>query len=179
VYDLEIEDTHNFVAEDMICHNTCVGVAIAEKFKPLVQKYNTKIIVLVGGPLIKENWKQHLLLCTGETYLKYQDKSVYIDEAEKNKIEKNGIIQALQYYKFMSYKSFYKHVIGEKITDKQSEKKGKVSYRKTNEGEFERDIAIDRIYNLNNTLIVVDEAHNLTGNTYGEALKYIIKNFFS
>jgi hypothetical protein len=176
VYDLEVEDTHNFVAENTICHNTCVGVAIAEKFKPLVQKYNTKIIVLVGGPLIKENWKQHLLLCTGETYLKYQDKSVYVDEAEKAKIEKNAMIQALQFYKFMSYKSFYKHVIGEKITDKQSDKKGKVTYRKTTEGEFERDIAIDRIYNLNNTIIIVDEAHNLTGNTYGEALKYIIKN---
>jgi hypothetical protein len=176
VYDLEIEDTHNFVAENIICHNTCVGVAIAEKFKALVQKYNTKIVVLVGGPLIKENWKQHLLLCTGETYLKYQDKSVYIDEAERIKNEKMAMIQALQYYKFMSYKSFYKHVIGEKITDRQSDKKGKVTYRKTAEGEFERDVAIDRIYNLNNTLIVIDEAHNLTGNTYGEALKYIIKN---
>jgi hypothetical protein len=128
VYDLEIEDTHNFVAENIICHNTCVGVAIAEKFKPLVQKYNTKIIILVGGPLIKENWKHHLLLCTGETYLKYQDKSVYVDEAEKIKQEKLAIVQALQYYKFMSYKSFYKHVIGEKITDKQSDKKGKLIF---------------------------------------------------
>lgn len=176
VYDLEIDETHNFVTENIICHNTCVGVAIAEKFKSLVQKYNTKIVILVGGPLIKENWKQHLLLCTGETYLKYQDKSIYVDDVEKAKNEKMAMIQALQYYKFMSYKSFYKHVIGEKITDKQSDKKGKVTYRKTAEGEFERDVAVDRIYNLNNTLVVIDEAHNLTGNTYGEALKYIIKN---
>lgn len=160
---------------------TCVGVAIGEKFKYLVQKYNTKILVLVGGPLIKENWKQHILICTGDTYLKYQDKSVYVDEAEKAKNEKNALMQALQYYKFMSYKSFYKHVIGEKITDKQSGKKGKAIYRKTDEGEFERDISVDRIYNLNNTLIIVDEAHNLTGNaygtnTYGDALKQIIAN---
>jgi hypothetical protein len=155
---------------------TCVGVAIAEKFKSLVQKYNTKILVLVGGPLIKENWKQHILICTGETYLKYQDKSVYVDEAEKAKNEKNALIQALQYYKFMSYKSFYKHVIGEKITDKQSGKKGKATYRKTDEGEFERDISVDRIYNLNNSIIIVDESHNLTGNTYGDALKHIIAN---
>ena len=176
VYDLEIEDTHNYVANNIICHNTCVGVAIGEKFKDMVQKYNTKIVVLVGGPLIKENWKQHLLICTGETYMKYQDKSVYVDPVEKLKIEKNALIQALQYYKFMSYKSFYKHVIGEKITDRQSEVKGKAVYRKTDEGEFERDISVDRIYNLNNTVIIVDEAHNLTGNTYGDALKYIIKN---
>jgi hypothetical protein len=178
VYDFEIDTTHNFIAEDIVCHNTCVGVAIAEKFKPLVQKYNTKIIILVSGPLIKENWRQHLLICTGETYLKYQDKSVYIDEVEKNRNEKNALIQALQYYKFMSYRSFYKHVLGEKIVDKKVIKGSKirVSYRKTDEGEFERDISVDRIYNLNNTLMVIDEAHNLTGNAYGEALTHIIRN---
>lgn len=177
VYDLEINNLyHNYVVNDIITKNTCAGISIAEKFKPLVQKYNTKIYILVGGPLIKENWKHHILLCTGETYLKYQDKSVYVDEAEKTKAEKNALIQALQYYKFMSYKSFYKHVIGEKITDRQTGQKGKATYRKTDEGEFERDISVDRIYNLNNTVIIVDEAHNLTGNTYGDALKYIIKN---
>ena len=47
---------------------------------------------------------------------------------------------------------------------------------KTEEGEFERDVSVDRIYNLNNTLIIVDEAHNLTGNAYGEALKTVIQN---
>ena len=53
----------------------------------------------------------------------------------------------------MSYRSFYKKVLGEKIVEKKIVKgnKVKVSYRKTDEGEFERDIAIDRIYNLNNT----------------------------
>lgn len=155
---------------------TATAITIGEKFKPLVSKYNTKIIVLVGGPLIKENWKRELLIATGETYLKYQDKSTYTDEAERLKQEKNALGQALQYYKFMSYKSFYKHVIGEKITDKQGDKKNKATYRKTDEGEFERDISVDRIYSLNNTLIIVDEAHNLTGNSYGDALKYIIKN---
>lgn len=155
---------------------TASAISVAEKFKPLVSKYNTKIIVLLSGPLLRENWKRELLIATGETYLKYQDRSIYMDEAERLKNEKNAIMQAMQYYKFMSYKSFYKHVIGEKITDKQGDKKNKATYRKTDEGEFERDIAVDRIYNLNNTLIIVDEAHNLTGNSYGDALKYIIKN---
>jgi DNA polymerase III delta prime subunit len=80
----------------------------------------------------------------------------------------------MQFYKFLSYKSFYKRVLGEKIIEK---KEGtKVTYRKTEEGEFERDVSVDRIYNLNNTLIIVDEAHNLTGNAYGEALKTVIQN---
>ena len=178
VYDLEIEDTHNYVSEGVLCHNTCAGIAIAEKFKSMVQKYNTKIYILVSGPLLKENWKNHLLKCTGETYLKYIDKSVYMDKAEEEKLKKNALNQALQYYRFMSYRSFYKRVLGEKIVEKKVVKGAKthVSYRKTDEGEFERDIAVDRLYNLNNTVILIDEAHNLTGNAYGDALSHIIKN---
>jgi len=153
---------------------TCAGVAIAEKFKSLAQKYNTKIHILVPGPLLKESWKYHLIKCTGETYMKKIDKTLLADEAEVEKLKKAAIAQAMQYYKFLSYKSFYKRVLGEKIIDK---KEGtKVVYRKTEEGEFERDVSVDRIYNLNNTLIIVDEAHNLTGNAYGEALKTIIQN---
>lgn len=156
---------------------TCGAIAISEKFKPIIEKYNTKIYVLVSGPLIKENWRNEFLKCTGETYIKYQDKSVFMDKQDENKIKKNAINLVNQYYKFMSYRSFYKKVLGEKILEKTTKgNKIKVAYRKTDEGEYERDVAVDRIYNLNNTIIVVDEAHNLTGNDYGEALKKIIKN---
>ena len=157
---------------------TCAGIAIAEKFKPLVQKYGTKIYVLVPGPILKENWKDSLLECTGETYLKQHDSTVYVNEQDKQKAKKNAINVALQYYRFMSYRSFYKKVLGEKIVEKvkTGDNKIKITYRKNEEGEFERDVAIDRIYNLNNSLIIIDEAHSLTGNAYGEALMNIIKN---
>jgi hypothetical protein len=180
VYDLEIEQHHNYVANNMVCHNTCASIAIAEKFKSMVQRYNTKIYVLVPGPLIKENWKNELLKCTGETYLKKYDNTTYISESDKIKMVKAAINSTMQYYKLMSYRSFYKKVLGERITEKvaatDDSKKTKAVYRKTSEGEFERDIAIDRIYNLNNSVIIVDEAHALTGNAYGEALMKIIKN---
>ena len=156
---------------------TCSGIAIAEKFKPLVQKYNTKIHILVNGPLLKENWKQHLIKCTGETYLKYLDKTVLINDQEKQRQTNNAINQAMQYYRFLSFRSFYKRVLGEKIIERKVVKgeKVKVSYKKTEEGEFERDMADERIHNLNNTLLIVDEAHNLTKNNFGEALKKIIR----
>ena len=35
---------------------TCVSIAIAEKFKPMVEKYGTRIHVLVPGPLNKQNF---------------------------------------------------------------------------------------------------------------------------
>ena len=82
----------------------------------------------------------------------------------------------------MSYRGFYKRVLGEKIIDKKpiddnkTNNKSKTTYRKTQEGEFERDISVDRIYNLNNTVIIVDEAHNLTGAGCGKALEKIIRN---
>ena len=178
VYDLEIEESHNYIAEGIICHNTCAAISIAENFKEMVQKYNTKIYVLVSGPLIRENWKNELLTCTGDTYVKYQDKNQYMSQEEKQQVEKMGINNALQYYRFMSYKSFYKRVLGEKIVERRvsDDDKVKVSYRKTEEGEFERDIAVDRIISLDNTLIIVDEAHNLTGNAYGEALLQVLRN---
>lgn len=179
----------NFINPDtpykgiLLFHNvgtgkTCSGVAIAEKFKPLVQKYNTKIHILVNGPLIKENWKQHLIKCTGETYLKYLDKTVIIDEQERQRQIKESINSAMQYYRFMSFRSFYKRVLGEKIIERKIIKgdKVKVSYKKTEEGDFERDLSDERIHSLNNTLLIVDEAHNLTNNNFGEALKKIIQN---
>ena len=178
VYDLEIDTHHNFVSNNIFCHNTCVGVAIGEKFKPMVQRYGTPIYILVPGPLLKENWKQSFLNCTGDTYLKTNENLVFINEEEREKIRKLGVQQAMQYYKIMSYRSFYRRVLGEKIIDKKTIEgnKIKVTYKKTDEGEFERDINIDKIHNLNNTLIIVDEAHNLTGNAYGEALMKIIKS---
>lgn len=157
---------------------TCAGIAIGEKFKPMVQKYGTKIYILVNGPLLKASWREQLLKCTGETYIKYQDKTTFMSAEDKMQQEKNALGQVKQFYEFMSYRSFYKRVLGEKIIDrKQSgDEKVKVTYRKTEEGDYERDIAINRIYNMNNSLLIVDEAHNLTGNAYGEALKLIIKN---
>jgi len=154
-------------------------VSIAENFIPQCQKYRTKIIVLVPGPILKENWKKEILASTGEKYLKYIDKTLIMSQDEKDKLNKNAITLVLKHYRFMSYKSFYKHVLGEKIIDKRvSETSAKVKnvYRKNEEGEFERDLSADRIYNLNNSLLIVDEAHQLTGNAYGEAVKYIIDN---
>lgn len=158
---------------------TRTGVGIAENFIPQCQKYGTKIVVLVPGPMLKANWKKEILDSTGEKYLKYIDKSVFVTSEDKEKIDKNAISLVLQHYRFMSYKSFYKHVLGEKIIDKKvSENSTKMRnvYRKNEDGDFERDLSTDRIYNLNNTLLIVDEAHQLTGNEYGEAVKHIINN---
>jgi len=156
---------------------TCVGIAVAEKFKQQVQRYGTQIYILVPGPLLKENWRSSFIQCTGDTYLRTQENLLFLNDEEKEKLKKQAVLNAQQYYKILSYKSFYRKVLGEKIIEKKMvEGKIKSVYKKTDEGEFERDIGMDILHNLNNTLIIVDEAHNLTGNAYGEALMKIIRN---
>lgn len=178
VYDLEIENIHNYCVNGIITHNTCAAITIAEQFKPLVHKYGTKIYVIVPGPLIKENWKHELLKCTGETYLKKHDIDTVINEDDRAKIKNAALHSAFQYYTFPSYKSFYKNVLGEKITERvvTDDEKVKITFKKTSDGDFERDFTSDRITSLNNAIIIIEEGHNLTNNNYGQALMKIIKN---
>ena len=179
IYDLEVDSTHSYIANKIICHNTCAAIAIAENFKDQVKKYGTKIHILVPGQLIKESWKDDIIKCTKETYLKDVSLNIgYMNKNEQSKQMKQAKLLSQQYYKIMSYRSFYKKVLGQKISDNkflQVENKIKKSYRKNVEGEYERDIPIDRIDILDNTLLIIDEAHNITDNEYGNAVKKIIE----
>lgn len=157
---------------------TMTAIQVAEGFKEQVKKYNTKIFVLVPGPNTRENFKKELINTTGDTYFKNKESLNQMNKQEIEHEKKMSIYNALQFYKILSYKTFYKKVLGEKIIEKKlvGENKIKSSYRKNTEGDFEREIVVDKINNMNNTLLIVDEAHNITGNEYGEALKKIIKN---
>ena len=167
----------------LVMHGTGVGktatsILIAEQFKDQVKKYNTKIFVLTSGPNIRENFKNELLFATGETYLKNKD---ILDQLSINEVERErkiAIYSSLQYYKIMSYKTFHRKVLGEKIIEKKltTDNKIKSTYKRNLDGEIEREVVIDRITSLNNSIIIVDEAHNLTGNEWGESLKKIASN---
>ena len=144
------------------------AISIAENFKNMVLKYGTKIHILVPGPIIKKNWKDDIIKFTNKTYydnLKNQKGFIFNDENIKKELWNINS----QYYKILSYKSFYKKVLGEKIKDFTQKKKN----RKV-DGKIERELSLDKIENLNNTLIIIDEVHNLVNNEYGLALKKII-----
>jgi superfamily II DNA or RNA helicase len=109
----------------LVMHGTGTGktgtvITIAEQFKDQVKKYNTKIYVLTSGPNIRENFKSELLKFTGETYLKNKELISQMTKAEAEREYKIAINGALQYYKILSYKTFYKKVLGEKITEKKN-----------------------------------------------------------
>ena len=110
---------------------TMAVIKIAEQFKEQVKKYNTKIFVLVPGPNTKENFKKELIESTNNIY--YNDKNILnlLTEKELEYEKKLAINNTLQYYKIMSFKSFHKKVLGEKIVEKQSVKgKMKSIYKK-------------------------------------------------
>ena len=166
----------------ILMHGTGSGktgsaILIAEQFKEQIKKYNTKIFVIVPGPNTRDNFKNEILTWTGETYLKNKNILNQMTKADVDREYKIALYAASQYYKIMSYKTFYKKVLGEKIVEKKlsDDNKIKNSYKKNTEGDFERELVVDRITNMDNALLIVDEAHNLSGNEYGEALKKIIK----
>ena len=66
----------------------------------------------------RENFKGELLYCTGDTYLKNKDSQRQLRADEIERENKIGIYSALQYYKILSYKTFYKKILGEKIVEK-------------------------------------------------------------
>jgi len=166
----------------LVMHGTgtgksCTAISIAEQFKDQIKKYNTKIYILTFGPNGRETIKDQLLFCTGETYLKNKELQKQMTQNEIDRERRIAINTALQSYKILSYKTFYKKVLGEKITEKEvnADNKMKSKYRRNEEGELERELVIEKITNMDNSILIVDEAHNLTGNEYGEALKKIIK----
>lgn len=138
---------------------TCSAITIAETFKNQITQYNTKILILVPGPTIKQNWISQIEKCTNNIY--------------KNN-NTDSFMDYFEYYKIMSFKSFNKRVLGERIKNYDTTIKHK--YQKNDKGEYLRKDIYDKIENLNNTLIIVDEAHNITGNTTYESLKKIINN---
>lgn len=155
---------------------TGTAISIAENFKDIVKKYNAKINILVTGPLLKENWKNEIVKFTGQKKINdLVNQRGYLDEQESQKANREILKESLQYYKIMTHRSFYKKVLGEKIKDTEEVDTKKVKYRYTDEGEIERDISIDKIENLDNSILIVDEAHNFTGNEHGDALKQVIK----
>lgn len=159
---------------------TCAAIQIAEKFKNQVRKYGTKIYILVPGPLLIESWKSQIIgECTGETYIKdnIRERGI-INKDEENKIKKAALAEMNQYYRIKTFKFFHKKVLGEKIVDKTFSETSTVKkkvYKKTEEGEFEREIIIDKIENLDNSLLIIDEAHKVTNNDYGNAINIIKK----
>lgn len=153
VYDLEVNIHHNYVANGIICHNTCGAVQIAEGLKEEVKKYGKKIYIITKNQL-KQNFIKELynrdratqernlnipagsMHCAGDAY--------YISPNEisnQEKREKAILNKIYKHYKFFTPRKFTNAVdceIALKLP------KG------TTIGDY-----------FSNSVFIIDEAHNL------------------
>ena len=144
---------------------TCSAIGIAEEFIDQVKQYNKKVFVIVPGTAVRENFKGELIFCTGLRYNKNKEIFNQLTDMEQNREKKIAINNALHNYTILSYKTFYNKVLGQKIKNSTDE-----------EGNVMREEVLHKITNMDNSLLIIDEAHNLIDNEYGNALKKIIRN---
>lgn len=198
VYDVEIETLHNYFGNNILCHNTCAAIQIAESFKnylirledrtpkEITKKVIKPTIYIIAGDAAINNFKSELLgKCVGEEYISLSEKKKLKSLSEDTNVElykkklkeynkrltsrsQNG------FYKFLGYRDFQNRTIGEKIKDAS----GHV-IKDPETGKSKRKIKEPHINNVNNSLIIVDEAHNLVNsnqpNDWAKAIHYVYK----
>lgn len=127
---------------------TCSAITIAEGFKEYITKVNRKIIVLVKNKNIEKNFINELISkCTMGTY----------EDETQNKTRR----RINKTYDIITYGNFTNRVLGPKNID------GKRDPNKQHE---------DKIIDLSNSIIIIDEVHNVTGNDTYLALEKVLKN---
>ena len=176
----------NFISKNTIYENvllyhglgtgkSCQSITIAEGFKEYVNNMGKKIVILVKNKNIKRNFINELLSkCTDDEYLTDQERQLYFSVSKTTQLsdEKRDIINKVnrlinKSYVFLTYGTFVNRTLGMKEMDYQ------VS------GDGKRKVVKDEIKNLNNTVIVVDEAHNITNNDVYIALHQVLSKSYN
>lgn len=162
---------------------TKAAIAIAENFSEMVEKYDSKIIVLTSGNEPEVNFKDKELLSpiTGEKYMTKEEKLMKKDleilntpnaKEEIKRIERRvqARIKRQGHYRFMGYEKFVHQTIGRKVKDRKTGKD-----KKDEQGNYVREIVGTPISNLDNCILIVDEAHRIVNdNDYGESIRYTL-----
>lgn len=146
-----------------VTHNTCSAITIAEGFKEYITKVNRKIIVLVKNKNIEKNFINELLSrCTMGAY-----ESLY-DEESMNKIRR----KINKTYDIMTYGNFTNRILGKKVY-KEDDQGRRYAIKKNN--KVMRVKHDDVIENVNNSIIIIDEVHNITYNDAYKALEQVLQ----
>ena len=72
VYDLEIESTHNYIANNILCHNTCTASLIVERFKKTLVdgRPRRRALIIVKNGHLRESFRNEIAkVCTRDIYL--------------------------------------------------------------------------------------------------------------
>ena len=169
-YGFTLDGNCRFLLGDFtVTHNTCGAISIAEGFKEYMSDMNRRIVVLVKNKNIKNNFYNELISdCTGNAYLDFDTKkelqSSNITKERKTEIHNKLVRKINKTYDFMTYGSFVNSALGIKDSDKVSDKQSRLKPQLTN---------------FNNSVIIIDEVHNVTNNETYTALEKVLKNSYN
>lgn len=157
---------------------TCSSITIAEGFKEYVANMGRKILVLVKNGNIEKNFKNELLTdCSRGEYI--SNVQIEFLKNSKNEVAKSELMNKVtrkinKVYNFMTYGTFVNQVLGMK--DYEKDDLGRTTGTKNN---VSRKNQSNLLTNLNNTVIIVDEAHNITNNDVYTALSSVLKDSYN
>jgi len=163
-----------------VTHNTCSAITIAEGFKEYVSNMGKKIVVLVKNKNIENNFRQEMLSeCTRNSYINNNQRELINNiSLEERKLFLNKINRKInKQYNFITYGTFVNQILGAKDYEKNF--KGENLKQKVNEkGEKIRKVP-SRQLDFNNTVIIIDEVHNITNNDVYIALKKVLEKSYN
>jgi superfamily II DNA or RNA helicase len=140
---------------------TCTSITIAEGFKEYLSARGRKVIVLVKNKNIERNFKSGLMSeCTLQEYKSDLDREDY-DQTTINRDTQKKINKA---YTFLTYGTFTNQVLGTKSLEPDNT-------TRRNIGNLEH-----LAEQFSNTVIIVDEVHNVTNNNVYVALKKVLSS---
>lgn len=158
---------------------TCAAISIAEGFKEYVLNNNKKIIVLVKNENIEKNFRNEILTkCTNNEYITDDEREIINGRLEGHKELMSKINRQInKVYDFRTYRSFVNQVIG--MIQYEKDITGASTKKKIVDGEEVRKIVDSSsgksIQDFNNTVIIIDEAHNIKGGDLYNTLEILLK----
>jgi superfamily II DNA or RNA helicase len=167
---------------------TCSSISIAEGFKEYVTNMGRKIVVLIKNKNIQRNFVNELLSkCTQDEYVTQDQRNVYFGNSSNKSLDyqdhRKELINKVhrlinKSYHFITYGAFVNRVLGAKEFEKDDLGRNTSKVVRKN-GEVQRKRAKNVIKNFNNTVIIVDEAHNVTNNDVYTALYQVLSRSFN
>lgn len=152
---------------------TLTAISIAENFKR-----NYRIIVLIKNKNLELNFRNELIgacsdYVSAEQKIILQDPANELYEETRSNIDK----EINKYYNFINYGSLVNSVLGRRQTKLFGEDSGSSkSNRSSKSGKTSRSLKPGGLENINNTLLIVDEVHNVTNNDAYTAIMKLLKN---
>jgi superfamily II DNA or RNA helicase len=162
---------------------TLSSISIAEGFKEYVHNMGRRIVVLTKNKNIQRNFMNELLSKgTGDSYITDEQRELYFASASSRnpaiQQQKKDLVNRVykeinKTYQFITYGTFVNQILGAKEYIKDEYGRNTNKPKMTN-GVAQRKRAKNEIRNLNNTVIIVDEAHNITNNDVYIALQQVL-----